>query len=221
MANRATSPPTASAACWATTVGPRPSRSEEHTSELQSPCDLPSFPTRRSSDLFWSQSYRRLHERDMGLHRRRRWSCRTVGGAGARAGPQADAAGRRWPTEQPPRPRHRRLAGPRRSAPGRADRKSTRLNSSHLVISPLSLHDALPISFGVSRTVGSMNETWDCIVVGGGAAGLSAALVLGRARRRTLLVDDGQQSNLPAHGIGGLLGHDGRPPAEQIGRAHV
>jgi thioredoxin reductase len=50
--------------------------------------------------------------------------------------------------------------------------------------------------------------------VGGGAAGLSAALVLGRARRRTLLVDAGGQSNLAAHGIGGLLGYDGRPPAE-------
>jgi thioredoxin reductase len=50
--------------------------------------------------------------------------------------------------------------------------------------------------------------------VGAGAAGLSAALVLGRARRRTLVVDAGQQSNLPAHGIGGLLGQDGRPPAE-------
>ncbi|WP_156765640.1 FAD-binding protein, partial [Mycobacterium sp. 1245499.0] len=57
-----------------------------------------------------------------------------------------------------------------------------------------------------------MNTTWDCVVVGGGAAGLSAGLVLGRARRRTLLVDAGQQSNLPAHAIGGLLGHDGRPP---------
>ncbi len=61
-----------------------------------------------------------------------------------------------------------------------------------------------------------MNETpdWDCIVVGGGAAGLSAALVLGRARRRTLVVDAGRPSNRHAHGIGGLLGHDGRPPAE-------
>jgi thioredoxin reductase len=55
---------------------------------------------------------------------------------------------------------------------------------------------------------------WDCVVVGGGAAGLSAALVLGRARRRTLVVDAGHQSNLPAHGIGGLLGHDGLPPAQ-------
>jgi thioredoxin reductase len=59
-----------------------------------------------------------------------------------------------------------------------------------------------------------MNERWECIIVGGGAAGLSAALVLGRARRRTLLVDAGEQSNRPAHGIGGLLGHDGRPPDE-------
>ncbi|MGI8674553.1 MAG: NAD(P)/FAD-dependent oxidoreductase, partial [Thermoleophilaceae bacterium] len=55
---------------------------------------------------------------------------------------------------------------------------------------------------------------WDCIVVGAGAAGLSAALVLGRARQRTLVVDAGGQSNRDAHGIGGLLGHDARPPAE-------
>jgi thioredoxin reductase len=59
-----------------------------------------------------------------------------------------------------------------------------------------------------------MDRTWDCIVVGAGAAGLSAALVLGRARRRTLVLDAGGQSNLPAEGIGGLLGQDGRPPAE-------
>jgi len=58
------------------------------------------------------------------------------------------------------------------------------------------------------------DSTFDCIVVGGGAAGLSAALVLGRARRRTLLVDAGGQSNRPSPGVGGLLGHDGRPPAE-------
>ena len=57
-----------------------------------------------------------------------------------------------------------------------------------------------------------MGMDWDCIVVGAGAAGLSAALVLGRARRRTLVVDLGGQSNRPAEGIGGLLGQDGRPP---------
>ena len=68
-----------------------------------------------------------------------------------------------------------------------------------------------------------MDMDWDCIVVGGGAAGLSASLVLGRARRRTLLVDAGEPSNVPAEGIGGLLGHDGRPPAElyAMGRAEL
>lgn len=59
-----------------------------------------------------------------------------------------------------------------------------------------------------------MNNEWECAIVGGGAAGLSAALVLGRARRRTLVIDAGEQSNRAAHGIGGLLGHDGRPPAD-------
>lgn len=68
-----------------------------------------------------------------------------------------------------------------------------------------------------------MDENWDCTVVGGGAAGLSAALVLGRARRRTLVIDAGRPSNAVAHGIGGLLGHDGRPPAElyAMGRAEL
>jgi thioredoxin reductase len=68
-----------------------------------------------------------------------------------------------------------------------------------------------------------MEMTWDCVVVGGGAAGLSAALVLGRARRRTLCVDAGGQSNRFAEGVGGLLGHDGRPPGElyEMGRREV
>ncbi len=63
-----------------------------------------------------------------------------------------------------------------------------------------------------------MTDFWDCVIVGGGAAGLSAALVLGRARKRTLVVDAGAQSNLPAHGIGGLLRFRRRPPAELYAR---
>src|SRR5918997_2254063 len=68
-----------------------------------------------------------------------------------------------------------------------------------------------------------MEQPWDCIVVGAGAAGLSAALVLGRARGRTLVVDAGAPSNQPATGIGGLLGHNERPPAElyEMGRAEL
>ena len=53
-----------------------------------------------------------------------------------------------------------------------------------------------------------MDITWDCIIIGGGAAGLSAALVLGRAQRRVLVLDAGRQSNLASHGVGGLLGQN-------------
>jgi len=58
-----------------------------------------------------------------------------------------------------------------------------------------------------------MSEELECLVIGGGAAGLSATLVLGRARRNTLIIDAGEQSNRPDHGIGGLLGNNGTPPA--------
>ena len=63
----------------------------------------------------------------------------------------------------------------------------------------------------------------DCVVVGGGVAGLSAAMVLGRARRRTLVLDRGGQSNRAAAHVGGLLGHDGTPPGElyELARAQV
>jgi thioredoxin reductase len=63
-----------------------------------------------------------------------------------------------------------------------------------------------------------MNSDWECVVVGGGVAGMSAALVLGRARRRTLLLDLGGQSNLPADHIGGLLGQEGTSPEELYAR---
>lgn len=58
------------------------------------------------------------------------------------------------------------------------------------------------------------DSTHEAVIVGGGAAGLSAALVLGRARRRTLVLDEGAQSNRAAAHIGGLLGHDGWAPDE-------
>ncbi|MFE1439911.1 NAD(P)/FAD-dependent oxidoreductase [Streptomyces sp. NPDC058739] len=56
--------------------------------------------------------------------------------------------------------------------------------------------------------------TYEVIVVGGGAAGLSAALVLGRARRRTLVIDAGEPRNAPAAHMQGYLTRDGMPPAE-------
>jgi thioredoxin reductase len=59
-----------------------------------------------------------------------------------------------------------------------------------------------------------MTEKYEVVVVGGGAAGLSAALVLGRARRRTLVVDAGEPRNAPAAHMHGYLSRDGMPPAE-------
>ncbi|MFE3854120.1 NAD(P)/FAD-dependent oxidoreductase [Streptomyces griseorubiginosus] len=68
-----------------------------------------------------------------------------------------------------------------------------------------------------------MTETYEVIVIGGGAAGLSAALVLGRSRRRTLVVDAGEPRNAPAAHMQGFLTRDGMPPAEflAIGREEI
>ena len=63
----------------------------------------------------------------------------------------------------------------------------------------------------------------DVVVIGGGAAGLSAALVLGRARRRVAVVDAGAPRNAPAAHMQGFLSRDGMPPTEllAVGRAEV
>ncbi|MCD2262978.1 FAD-dependent oxidoreductase [Dietzia aurantiaca] len=61
-------------------------------------------------------------------------------------------------------------------------------------------------------------DPWDAIVIGGGAAGLSAALMLGRARRRVLVVDAGEPRNRFAAHMHGVLGDDGTDPAELLRR---
>jgi thioredoxin reductase len=63
----------------------------------------------------------------------------------------------------------------------------------------------------------------DVVVIGGGAAGLSGALMLARARRSVVVVDAGTPRNAPAAGVHGLLGRDGTPPAGLLdrGRAEV
>lgn len=65
--------------------------------------------------------------------------------------------------------------------------------------------------------------TYDVVVVGGGAAGLSGALMLVRSKRSVLVIDAGEPRNAPATGVHGLLGHDGVPPGELLerGRAEV
>jgi thioredoxin reductase len=66
-------------------------------------------------------------------------------------------------------------------------------------------------------------RVWDAVVVGGGAAAWSAALVLGRTRRSVLVVDGGAPRNAPAEHMHGYLSRDGLPPAElvRLGRAEA
>ncbi|HET9316207.1 MAG TPA: NAD(P)/FAD-dependent oxidoreductase [Vicinamibacteria bacterium] len=64
-------------------------------------------------------------------------------------------------------------------------------------------------------------EPWDVIVVGGGPAGLSAALMLGRCRRRVLVCDSGPKRNRASHALHGFLTRDGTAPAELLRVARV
>jgi thioredoxin reductase len=58
--------------------------------------------------------------------------------------------------------------------------------------------------------------SYDCIVVGGGPAGLSAALMLGRCRRNVLLCDGGEPRNARSAGVHNYLTRDGVRPAEFV-----
>jgi thioredoxin reductase len=68
-----------------------------------------------------------------------------------------------------------------------------------------------------------MDKSYDVVVVGGGAAGLSGALALARSRRSVLVADAGDPRNAPAGRVHNFLTRDGTPPAEiyAAGRAEV
>ena len=68
-----------------------------------------------------------------------------------------------------------------------------------------------------------MNDSYDVVVVGGGAAGLSGAVALARSRRSVLVVDGGEPRNGPADHVHNFLTRDGASPAQlyALGRAEV
>lgn len=68
-----------------------------------------------------------------------------------------------------------------------------------------------------------LENSYDVVVLGGGAAGLSGALMLARARRKVVVLDAGEPRNAPASGVHGLLAREGMRPDELLerGRAEV
>jgi thioredoxin reductase len=81
----------------------------------------------------------------------------------------------------------------------------------------------MPLKTGEFQTDTLPRETVDVVVIGGGAAGLSGALMLARSRRTVVVIDSGTPRNAPAEGVHGLLGREGIPPAELLcaGREEV
>ena len=57
-------------------------------------------------------------------------------------------------------------------------------------------------------------DSYDVVIVGAGPAGLSAALILGRCRRRVLICDSGSPRNAASHALHGFITRDGIPPLE-------
>jgi thioredoxin reductase len=65
----------------------------------------------------------------------------------------------------------------------------------------------------------SHDATYDAIIIGGGPAGLSAALLLGRSCRRVAVIDAAQPRNAAARAVHGFLGSDGMPPQDLLAAA--
>src|SRR5436190_1687881 len=201
--------------------GARPSRSEEHTSELQSHSDLHSFPTRPLPIFFGEEGVAARSEVDRIEERRGQ----VVAGDGAEL--LRDLGCREGHERKPldtPGPLELREKWQERVASVelvRADRKSTRLNSSHTVIYTLSLHDlfrsssakkALPPDrrWIESRSVEA--RSWPAMARSCSAT--SVAVKGTSASRSTRPVRSSSARN-------GRSGWRRWSSSEQIGRAHV
>ena len=68
-----------------------------------------------------------------------------------------------------------------------------------------------------------IQQPFDVLVVGAGPAGLSAALVLGRMRRRVLVLDTDTPAHAVSEEVHGFLSRDGTPPADlrRLGREQL
>lgn len=75
----------------------------------------------------------------------------------------------------------------------------------------------------IERDDKATDSHWDVLIVGAGSAGLTAALVLGRSRKKVLVCDTGKPRNAPATEAHGVLSRDGTPPSEilRIGREQL
>lgn len=65
-------------------------------------------------------------------------------------------------------------------------------------------------------TIEQEDRAWDVGIIGGGSAGLSAALILARARRSVIVIDEGHPRNAPAAAAHGLLGQEGVNPLKLL-----
>src|SRR6476619_1394416 len=78
-----------------------------------------------------------------------------------------------------------------------------------------------PDDLGLLARAAGDARAYDVVVIGGGAAGLGAALVLGRARRRVAVIDAGSPRNAPAAHMQGFLSRDGMPPVDLLSAGRI